>query len=376
MFFEEANKILQFISAFLLILFTLIILLQKRGRLAPRIFLSAFFISRALIIIFFASYFYTNLIYKAPDLFVFGEPVLFLYAPFLFLYTRSVTNNKVRLRWYDGFHFLPFILVLSYFLLYFHFETHTLKIQMLLGDELWEPFIVNGKLLWAQFAIYAVACVYLVIIYKIKIKLYNSSYDHEMYNWLVFLVGAFLVWKGIFISGFLFGILEGESADIFRIFIELGFLFYASMIAYKGLKIPHVVLSMEEESTYRSSPLTADDRKGMLGRLERVIREDKPYFDPDLTLNQLAAQCEIPVHHLSQILNTDLKQNFYNYISGLRVEEAKKMLSDPENKNKTILEILYKVGFNSKSVFNTAFKKHTGMTPTEYRKEMLSMDAA
>jgi len=376
MFFEEANKILQFISAFLLILFAVIILLQHRGRRAPRFFLSAFFISRALIIIFFASYFYFDLVYKFPDLFVLGEPVLFLYAPFLFLYTRSVTTNNFRFHWYDGFHFVPFLLVLSYFLLYFHFAPTDFKIQMLLGEGLFEPFIVNGNMLWAQFAVYAVGCIYLLAIYRIKIKLYNSSYSHELLNWLVFLVGAFLLWKAIFVSGYLFGILSGAYADIFMIFIELSFLFYASMIAYKGLKMPHVVLSLDEDDSYRSSPLTSDDRQAMLLKLERVITEERPYFDPDLTLNQLAQQCEIPVHHLSQILNTDIKLNFYNYINKLRVEEAKKMLADPKNKRLTVLEILYEVGFNSKSVFNTAFKKHTGMTPTAYKKEMLQQNAA
>jgi len=248
--------------------------------------------------------------------------------------------------------------------------------MMILGDELWQPLIVDGSLLWMQFIVYAAACIYLLVIYKFKIKLYNSSYNHDLFNWLVFLVGAFLIWKGIFISGFLFGILHGQSADIFKIFVELGFLFYASMVVYKGLKMPHVVLSLDEENSYQSSPLTSDDKQEMLAKLERVIKEEKPYFKPDLTLNQLAEQCEIPVHHLSQILNTDIKLNFYNYISKLRVEEAKIMLSNPENKKLTILEILYEVGFNSKSVFNTAFKKHTGMTPTAYRKQMMQQDAA
>jgi len=261
-------------------------------------------------------------------------------------------------------------------MLYFHFVPADLKIQMLLGEDLFAPFIVNGGMLWLQYALYAVACIYLLVMYKIKLKLYNSSFSHEVFNWLAFLVGAFLVWKGIFVSGFLFGFIEGQFSDLFKIFIELGFLFYASMIAYKGLKIPHVVLGLNEEGRYRSSPLTSDDRKSMLYKLERVIREDEPYLNPDLTLNQLALQCEIPVHHLSQILNTDLKQNFYTYINNLRVEAAKKMLSDPRNKKLTVLEILYEVGFNSKSVFNTAFKKSTGMTPTAYRKEMLEQEAA
>jgi AraC-like DNA-binding protein len=114
----------------------------------------------------------------------------------------------------------------------------------------------------------------------------------------------------------------------------------------------------------------------MLTKLQAVIFKDKPYLNPDLTLSQLAHQCDIPNHHLSQILNIDLKNNFYNYINALRVERAKKLLSDPSKKDLTILEILYDVGFNSKSVFNTAFKKHTGMTPTAYRQSEMEEHAA
>ncbi|MEE4257687.1 MAG: AraC family transcriptional regulator [Bacteroidales bacterium] len=375
MFLEEADKIIQFISAFLLILFSMIILLQKRGKRMPRFFLSAFFISRALIIIFFASYFYPGLIYRYPDLYVMGVPVLFLYAPFLFLYTRSVTTDKQGIRWYDGFHFLPFILVLGYFLIYFHFYPGSTKTSILLGDELFNPFLVDGTLLWIQFFVYAIAITYLLVEYRIKLKLYNSTYSHDMYHWLVFLVGAFLLWKAIFVSGYLFGVLKEDYASVFRIFIELAFLFYASMIVYKGLKIPHVVLSLEEDP-YKSSALTADDRQVMLSRLRTVMINEKSYLDPQLTLTRLARLCDIPSHHLSQILNIDLKQNFYTYTNNHRIEEAKMLLSDPEKKDHTILEILYEVGFNSKSVFNTAFKKNTGMTPTDYRKKMQAQDAA
>jgi AraC-like DNA-binding protein len=169
--------------------------------------------------------------------------------------------------------------------------------------------------------------------------------------------------------------MEDEYASVFRIFIELGFLFYASMIAYKGLKIPHVVLSLEEDP-YKSSALTTDDRTGMLKKLERVMLEEKPYLDPQITLSSLARLCNIPAHHLSQILNIDLKQNFYTYINLLRIEEAKKMLEDPGKRTITILEVLYDAGFNSKSVFNTAFKKHTGMTPTAYRQSVMEEHAA
>jgi AraC-like DNA-binding protein len=249
------------------------------------------------------------------------------------------------------------------------------KIQHILGEELFNNFMVDGSLLWMQFGVYAIACIYLLIEYRLKLKLYNSNFRHDVYNWLLFLVGAFLLWKGIFVSGYLFGILDGVQANIFKIFIELGFLFYASMIAYKGLRLPEVVLSIDEER-YRSSTLTTDDKSEMLKKLEKIIAEEKPYLDPELDLKQLARRCGIPVHHLSQILNTGIKQNFYTYINSLRIEEAKQMLSDPEYQKMTVLEILYEVGFNSKSVFNTAFKKQTGKTPTSYRREAMQTDAA
>lgn len=99
------------------------------------------------------------------------------------------------------------------------------------------------------------------------------------------------------------------------------------------------------------------------------MRHEKPFLEPELTLSDLSERCGIPVHYLSQILNENLNRNFYNFINSYRIEEAKRMLSDPEERNLTILEVLYTVGFNSKSVFNTAFKRFAGMTPTDFKKK-------
>jgi len=103
---------------------------------------------------------------------------------------------------------------------------------------------------------------------------------------------------------------------------------------------------------------------------------EKSYLDPLITLNDLAKQCKIPVHYLSQILNEELHMNFYNYINLHRIEDAKQLLSNPKNKDMTILEVLYAMGFNSKSVFNTAFKKHVKISPSEYKKRHLQIHAA
>jgi YesN/AraC family two-component response regulator len=100
------------------------------------------------------------------------------------------------------------------------------------------------------------------------------------------------------------------------------------------------------------------------------MTEKKPYLQEELTLQDLADEISISTHHLSMILNIHLKQNFYNFINSYRVEDVKAKLIQPLYKNQTILSIAYSAGFNSKSTFNTMFKKFTGKTPKEYRSDI------
>ena len=95
---------------------------------------------------------------------------------------------------------------------------------------------------------------------------------------------------------------------------------------------------------------------------------EKPHLNPALTIDDLSAGLAIPTWHLSQVINRTFGQNFCAFVNSHRLEEAKSRLTSPEEGRKTVLEILYDSGFNSKSTFNDAFKKQTGMTPTQYRK--------
>ena len=83
-------------------------------------------------------------------------------------------------------------------------------------------------------------------------------------------------------------------------------------------------------------------------------------------MEQLARQLTVHPRELSRAINQGFKQNFFEFVGAYRVAEAKRRLSDPANTD-NILQVMYEAGFNSKSVFNTAFKKATGMTPTQYR---------
>ena len=88
----------------------------------------------------------------------------------------------------------------------------------------------------------------------------------------------------------------------------------------------------------------------------------------ELTLDQLAGQLSMKAKLLSQVINEVLGQNFFDFINRYRIQEARRLLTNPVDPKVTVLEILYEVGFNSKSSFNTLFKKYTGLTPTEFRR--------
>jgi len=105
----------------------------------------------------------------------------------------------------------------------------------------------------------------------------------------------------------------------------------------------------------------------IISRLIQLMEKDKLYQEHELTIQTLSDKLGIPSYQVSQAINDGLKKNFYDLINGYRVEEAKRLLVDPKNQNFTILSVGFEAGFNSKTTFNTVFKKFTGITPTEFR---------
>ena len=105
-------------------------------------------------------------------------------------------------------------------------------------------------------------------------------------------------------------------------------------------------------------------------KLKNYMIDKKPFLNPYVTIQEISKDLQIPTRELSILINHTLGQHFFDFVNTYRIENAKKILKDHAKSKETILEILYEVGFNSKSSFNTAFKKHTGFTPTEYRKTL------
>jgi ligand-binding sensor domain-containing protein/AraC-like DNA-binding protein len=126
---------------------------------------------------------------------------------------------------------------------------------------------------------------------------------------------------------------------------------------------------LAKEEKYKSSTLNHHKSRTYLNRLLKIMEEEKPYLDPELSLQTLAKRMEITKEDLSQVINEQLDRNFKNFINEYRIEEAKKKLLDPKEDQFVLMKIAFDVGFNSKSVFNASFKKFTGMSPSQYRKK-------
>nr|WP_246223704.1 AraC family transcriptional regulator [Fulvivirga kasyanovii] len=101
----------------------------------------------------------------------------------------------------------------------------------------------------------------------------------------------------------------------------------------------------------------------------RLFEEENIYRNPNLSRADIAERLGISVGYLSQIINEQSDKNIPDYLNYYRVEEVKKMLLDPDFDQYSLLAIGFEAGFNSKTAFYTAFKKETGTTPANFKKE-------
>lgn len=122
----------------------------------------------------------------------------------------------------------------------------------------------------------------------------------------------------------------------------------------------------ETGKKYARSGMT-DEAQRLIGtRLQRRMSEHRDFLEPDLRLTELAERIGAPPHLLSQYLNDVLGVSFFDYVNGQRAQEVQRLMLAPASAG-TLLDLAYAAGFNSKSAFNTAFKKATGMAPSAWR---------
>lgn len=217
--------------------------------------------------------------------------------------------------------------------------------------------------------------VYLVLIFK---RFYiQSKSNREITKWFNWLTGLF--------AGFIFSYTSYFVLVRFPFFnqewdylISFSMMFTIYFIAWFGYLQPRVFsgFSLAESvafnGKYKNAELPDDVSKEILSLLENLMSTRYLYRESDLRLEKLASETGTSRHHLSQVINNRLGMNFFEYINSLRITEAMELLKDKGKSRLTIIEVAYQVGFNNKVSFNAAFKKQTGVTPTEYRKQHLN----
>lgn len=313
----------------------------------------------------------------------------FLYGPIFYLYAKLISSgsNHFNPRYY--LHFIPFILVVIYGFIFVYLQDGEFKFA-LIRNELEQPLpglkILN-LLKTVHGLIYVFFTIRIVRDYNNKIRNTFSNIESINLNWLWHLaIGLSVVW-GIVVISYVIDAFSEKNINIDHlIYMAASLLIYS--IGYLSLRQPQIfqpaIQKQEKEpeptakikavigTSYRKSGLTDKEAENHLQNLLNVMNNDKPYLNSELTLGELAGKLSMSTHNLSEILNTRLNQKFYDFINRYRVEEVKRRLVDKESEKYNLLSIAFDSGFNSKSSFNTIFKKQTGTTPSEYRKQISS----
>jgi AraC-like DNA-binding protein len=120
---------------------------------------------------------------------------------------------------------------------------------------------------------------------------------------------------------------------------------------------------------YAKSGLSSAQMEKFKRQLTRLMQTEKAYLRPDLTLPSLAELVGCSVNHLSQVVNSGFGMSFFEFLNQNRIEHAKSLLLQYGGHDQDILSIAFAVGFNSNSSFYTAFKKCSGQTPAQYRRD-------
>ncbi len=373
----DLNSTLLIIAISQFLFLGLFLVSHKKGKRTSNYLLGTFFIacSANLVFMFFTEQGRFDLL----GLFSFMDLALLLaYGPLIFFYSKTVIYKDFNLKVKALIiHFLPFIL----------FSILTIINYITTPDDVKQEAlekIYNYELTFAQgmsvIPFYLHILLYLFLSVK-EVKRYKriisegfSDLAPYSLGWLWFLLKSFIAVTGFSI---LTSFLPYTRFKELTPYILVGFIaltFYViNRILFKALKQPNLFSGIELSEMadkYTKSKLTDEDKTKGFETLNKLMAEEKPFLNPSLSLNGLAEMVQMKPRELSQIINEKTGSSFYDFINRLRVQYAQKLMQESTDSKMTILEILYQSGFNSKSSFNTAFKKVTSSTPSEYRKKL------
>ena len=276
-----------------------------------------------------------------------------LQMPLYYLYVQSVCYFNFKLERKHLLHALLFLVVFI------------LLISTNISDRSYNIFQTLSKV---QYYCYIITVFLRLIQFK---KLYQENYaaNHKnTYKWLLQITILFLIGNCfVLFRSFITSKNNSNILAYINLLISFFALFVICWFVLKALYQPKLFLGVDKNLTTLKKiqkPTTETDQTLQL--LSEYMNTEKPYLDPELNLQKLATSLNLPEKQLSQLINKHIGKHFFDYVNEYRINEAKTLLK--EQTDLTVLEIVYQIGFNSKSSFYTAFKKVTLQTPLAYRK--------
>lgn len=382
-----------YLVGIILPLFLSLLLIGKKGKTQADLVLLLWLLTIAihLLLYYLQS---SGLHLQYPFLLGWQFPLPFLQWTFMYLYISSLTSkNKWSIKYL--FHFIPFLFsVLLFFNYYFLPESVKVEIFKTEGKGFETQMAINNSAIIISGLVYITLSIIKLIRHRKSIKNRFSHSEKINLSWLQYILTA----MAFIFSMILFNIDDDyifTPVVCFVVFIgyygikQVGIFSQYPPAVYHEINIlpgsnrqeekagTTAVLKSAEEMPekdvpgndvvkYKKSTLDEETASKIYADLKRVMQAQQLYKNPELSLDELANVLNILPNHLSQVINSKEKRNFYDYINQLRIEYFIAILSHPDNKKFTLLSLAYEAGFNSKTSFNRNFKKATGLTPSQY----------
>jgi len=303
-------------------------------------------------------------------------PFSFLLGPAVNHYQSQIIDLKKPLR-NSIIHYFPFLLYFIYSFNYFlqpanrklfaymqEMNLPTNPIESLSPFDS-DPLNIQGYVVIELIALHLIGYGIgsLVQLYKIRKQTYTSGliYWLASLDILIFLIGVILLLsEGGIVQGYRFysPVLPDYATRVFgtfSLYFIAAFLMKNSSFFSYGKK------------RYQKTSLTPEIRKSKLEKITMIMVNEKPFLSSSFSLGKLADALKMPSNHITEVINEELKINFFEMTNGYRISEAKSLLAD-DNQDLKIEQLAYSLGYKSKSTFFNSFKKETGQTPSQFRK--------
>lgn len=358
--------------------FLLLLLLGKKNKSLPDYFLGIIFTLYAISI---GSVYLElqNMLYnfRYPAIMNISWIFLFLHGPALWFYLKSLSDTEFRFKRVYLLHFLPFIFFFGFHFFNFIHLPAAEKIRLLENDLFKEQVFYKISVLsiGVSTVTYNIWALILIRRRRDRLMCRFSKIEDKDLGWLRALTIAALISYSVNVTLFNLDLIFHIASYRFLMFLTYSFAsVYILVLGFFGLKQGNVFVDNKGsdrelyDATFRTRsaiPVENADNS-FINSLIAAMEKKQPYLDPEITIFKLSELLNVKTEYLSEVLNSRLNRNFFDFINKHRVEEFKIQCILKENSHLSIMGIAYNCGFNSKASFYRAFRKFEGMSPTAF----------